>query len=82
MLNGTKASWRGTKANISFEVEAPRQLNFYQVFMVAIYGFANEGLLAIKRNTHPPNRPIILLYDNFTVTGAESHHFSIALVTQ
>ena len=41
---GTKASWRGTKANMSFTVETSRQLSFYQVFTAAIDGFATEGL--------------------------------------
>ena len=31
-------------ANISFKLEAPRQLNFYHIFTEAIDGFATEGL--------------------------------------
>ena len=50
-----------------------------------IDGFATEGLLTIKiktHPTHPQNRPIVSIYDNFAVTRAMRDPFSIALVTQ
>ena len=74
----TEASWRGNKSNISFNITLFSLLK-------KIKSENKPTCMAIKINahpTHPPNRQIISLYDNFAVTRVERHLYSIELVMQ